>query len=113
ELQESRRNVDVKIISENPEETVVEVAVMDQSTPAASEAATPANGKAEIARGLVEGLLKHMGVRAQVTVRTGADPITLDISGRDPRRRRSPQGGWAVTAPAGLPPSASVGRSRW
>ena len=41
ELQESRRNVDVKIISENPEETVVEVAVMDQSTPAASEAATP------------------------------------------------------------------------
>ena len=83
ELQESRRNVDVKIISENPEETVVEVAVMDQSAPAPSEAATPADGKAEIARGLVEGLLKHMGVRAQVTVRTGADPITLDISGRD------------------------------
>jgi spoIIIJ-associated protein len=43
----------------------------------------PPNGKAEIARSLVEGLLKHMGVRAQVSVRTGADPITLDISGRD------------------------------
>ena len=26
---------------------------------------------------------KHMGVRAQVSVRPGADPITLDISGRD------------------------------
>src|SRR2546430_10179003 len=43
----------------------------------------PTNGKAEAAKGLVEGLLKHMGVRAQVSVRTGSDPITLDISGRD------------------------------
>ena len=36
-----------------------------------------------VLRGLVEGLLKHMGVRAQVGVRVGAEPITLDISGRD------------------------------
>ena len=36
-----------------------------------------------MARGLVEGLLKHMGVRAQVTVRPSSEPITLDISGRD------------------------------
>src|SRR5437879_9620529 len=36
-----------------------------------------------MARTLVEGLLKHMGVRAQVSVRTGSEPITLDISGRD------------------------------
>ena len=82
ELQESRRNVDVKILSETSEETVVEVSVVDQSVPAVATAA-PANGKAELARGLVEGLLKHMGVRAQVSVRTGAEPITLDISGRD------------------------------
>jgi len=82
ELKESRRNVDVKIVSETPEETIVEVSTVDQDSPTAAEAA-PANGKAEIARGLVEGLLKHMGVRAQVSVRTGADPITLDISGRD------------------------------
>ncbi len=83
ELQEGRRNVDVKILSETPEETVVEVTVIEQdaAVPGAEVAAT--NGKAEIARGLVEGLLKHMGVRAQVSVRTGADPITLDISGRD------------------------------
>lgn len=82
ELKESRRNVDVRVISENPEETVVEVSVIDLAV-APSDEAAPANGKAETARGLVEGLLKHMGVRAQVTVRVGSDPITLDISGRD------------------------------
>jgi spoIIIJ-associated protein len=84
ELQESRRHVDVKILSETPEETVVEVTVIDENA-AASPTGAPvaANGKAEAARGLVEGLLKHMGVRAQVSVRPGADPITLDISGRD------------------------------
>ncbi len=82
ELQESRRNVDVKILSETPDETVVEVSVIDQDAPAATAVAAP-NGKAETARSLVEGLLKHMGVRAQVSVRPGAEPITLDISGRD------------------------------
>jgi spoIIIJ-associated protein len=82
ELKESRRNVDVKVISENPEETVVEVVVIDPAAATATSLA-PANGKAEVARGMVEGLLKHMGVRAQVTVRTGSEPITLDISGRD------------------------------
>jgi spoIIIJ-associated protein len=84
ELQESRRHVDVKIVSETAEETIVEVTVIDEN-PAGEPAAAPAaaNGKAETARGLVEGLLKHMGVRAQVSVRAGAEPITLDISGRD------------------------------
>ena len=82
ELKESRRNVDIKVISEGSEETIVEVTVIDHAAGSA-EAAAPANGKAEIARGLVEGLLKHMGVRAQVTVRPGTEPITLDISGRD------------------------------
>jgi spoIIIJ-associated protein len=84
ELQESRRHVDVKIVSETAEETIVEVTVIDEN-PAREPAAAPAaaNGKAETARGLVEGLLKHMGVRAQVSVRAGAEPITLDISGRD------------------------------
>jgi spoIIIJ-associated protein len=83
ELQESRRNVDVRILSETPEETLVEVSVVDQSTTSAGDIAAPVNGKSEVARGLVEGLLKHMGVRAQVSVRAGAEPITLDISGRD------------------------------
>jgi len=82
ELKESRRNVDVKVLSETPEETLVEVSVIDPEA-AAAVASAPANGKAEMARSLVEGLLKHMGVRAQVSVRPGSEPITLDISGRD------------------------------
>ncbi|HEY1456726.1 MAG TPA: RNA-binding cell elongation regulator Jag/EloR [Candidatus Dormibacteraeota bacterium] len=82
ELKESRRNVDVKIISESPDETVVEVSVIDPNAAPALGAA-PANGKAELARNLVEGLLKHMGIRAQVGVRPGAEPLTLDISGHD------------------------------
>ena len=81
ELGETRRNVDVKVLRESTDETVVEVTVMDPA--AASATAAPANGKAETVRSLLEGLLKHMGVRAQVTVRTGSDPITLDVSGRD------------------------------
>ena len=81
ELGESRRNVDVKVLSEGPEETVVEVSIIDHASVAAG--AAPVNGKADVARAMVEDLLKHMGVRAQVTIRTGSDPITLDISGRD------------------------------
>ena len=82
ELKETRRNVDVKILSETAEETVVEVSVIDLDAAPGSSAA-PANGKSEIARSLVDGLLRHMGIRAQVTVRQGTEPITLDISGRD------------------------------
>src|SRR5579859_3736189 len=81
ELKESRRNVDVKVLSETADETIVEVSVIDPSAERGTAAAP--NGKAELARGLVEGLLKHMGVKAQVSVRPGAEPITLDISGRD------------------------------
>ena len=80
ELGESRRNVDVKVLSEGSEETVVEVTVIEAPTAAA---AAPADGNGEMARTLVEGLLKHMGIRAQVTTRQGSEPTTLDISGRD------------------------------
>ena len=80
ELGESRRNVDVKVLSEGTVETVVEVTVIEAVTDAA---AAPADGKGEMARTLVEGLLKHMGIRAQVTTRQGSEPTTLDISGRD------------------------------
>ncbi len=81
EIGESRRNVDVKVVSEGPEETVVEVSSIDHAPTTAG--AAPVDGKAEVARALVEDLLKHMGVHAQVTVRAGSDPVTLDISGRD------------------------------
>jgi len=82
ELGESRRNVDIKVMNEGAEETVVEVTVIDNAAPSGAEAA-PADGKGEVARGLVDGLLKHMGIRAQVTARPGSEPLTLDISGRD------------------------------
>lgn len=82
ELGESRRNVDVRVLNEGSEETLVEVTVIDQAEAASADAA-PADGKAEMARTLVEGLLKHMGVRAQVTARPGSEPLTLDITGRD------------------------------
>jgi spoIIIJ-associated protein len=82
ELGESRRNVDVKVMNEGPEETVVEVTVIDHAAESAA-GAPPADGKAELARTLVDGLLKHMGIRAQVTTRPGSEPMTLDISGRD------------------------------
>lgn len=82
ELGESRRNVDVRVLNESPEETLVEVTVIDHAAEAAAEAA-PVDGKVEAARTLVEGLLKHMGIRAQVAARPGSEPMTLDISGRD------------------------------
>lgn len=83
ELGESRRNVDVKVVNEGAEETVVEVTVIDHAAASAAAAEAPADGTAEMARTLVEGLLKHMGIRAQVTARPGSEPLTLDISGRD------------------------------
>jgi spoIIIJ-associated protein len=82
ELGETRRNVDIKVLNEGAEETVVEVTVIDHGT-ASTAGETPVDGTGEKARNLVDGLLKHMGIRAQVTARPGSDPLTLDISGRD------------------------------
>src|SRR2546426_10267313 len=70
ELGESRRNVDVRVISEGHEETVVEVSVIDLTAAPAVAAGAQGNGKADVARSLLEGLLNLMRVRAQVTVRT-------------------------------------------
>ncbi|HEX6548940.1 MAG TPA: RNA-binding cell elongation regulator Jag/EloR [Candidatus Dormibacteraeota bacterium] len=100
QLGESRRNVDVKVVSEDPLETVVEVSVIEKAvatggaaasgaaveTPAPAPAAGSADGSAdnERARAMVEQLLGHMGIRAQVTVRTSDESsIVIDISGRD------------------------------
>ena len=80
QLGESRRNVDVKVVSESPDETVVEVTVLG-AEPAQAEPA--ADGQAQSARALVESLLQHMGVRASVSVRASVEPIVLDVSGRD------------------------------
>ncbi len=91
QLGESRRNVDVKVVSESPEETVVEVSVIE-AAPAAAQTgagstggpATAGDEAAEAARASVEQLLSHMGIRASVTVRGSSEgSIVVDVSGRD------------------------------
>jgi spoIIIJ-associated protein len=87
QLGESRRNVDVRIISEATDETVVEVTVIEAGaagTATETTTAAPLTEGADEARVVVEKLLAHMGIRAQVNVRSAVeDTVVLDVSGRD------------------------------
>lgn len=86
ELGESRRNVDVRVLSETAEETVVEVETLGPppaAGPARVTAAEPADAVAEQGRQLLAELVTRMGIQGTVTVRQGGDPIILDISGRE------------------------------
>lgn len=90
ELGESRRNVDVKILSESTDETRVEVTVIGQQTAAgaagtATEVAKPPAGAAEAdtAKEIVGQLLARMGIRCSVTSRATPEAIIVDVSGRD------------------------------
>lgn len=91
ELGESRRDVEVRVLSEAPDETVVEVTVGSAepvTQPAGAAAATaPAaaagDPEAELVRGRLEELLGKMGIRATVAVRSADGPVQLDVSGRD------------------------------
>lgn len=88
ELGESRRNVDIKVLSETTEETVVEVSVIDPSEPVrvnagASTPAVATDPAAEQGRELVGELILRMGINGQVSVRQSGDPIVLDISGHE------------------------------
>jgi spoIIIJ-associated protein len=96
QLAESRRNVDVKVLSENSDETVVEVTVIGAgaAVPGSSGAAsaTSAGGdvaagagqsQADNARDIVDQLLSKMGIRCQVTTRATPEAIVVDVSGRD------------------------------
>ncbi len=86
ELGESRRNVDVRVVSESPEETVVEVAILgseEVSVPVAASAAPQADAVAERGRDLLGELLTRMGIEGTVSIRQGGDPVVLDIGGRD------------------------------
>jgi spoIIIJ-associated protein len=81
QLGESRRNVDVKVVREGDDETIVEVSVIDPSAqPAARAEADP---HAEAAKTAVEDLLGRMGVRAQVSARAAGEVVMVDITGRD------------------------------
>jgi spoIIIJ-associated protein len=83
ELGESRRNVDVKVLSETNDRTVVEVMVLEAGGTSGSISAPVVSARAEIARDRVSQLLTLMGITAQVGIREGDDPIVLDVSGRD------------------------------
>jgi spoIIIJ-associated protein len=99
QLAESRRNVDVKVLSETPEETIVEVTVIGAGTPSgaasgagAGAVAVAAGGRSgvETARGAADGakeivdqLLTRMGIRCQVSSRATPEAIVVDVSGRD------------------------------
>lgn len=91
QLGESRRNVDVKILSESPEETHVEVTVIEPGAVAAAGAgAAPgdsgraaASGDADAAKEIVGQLLARMGIRCSVTSRATPEAIVVDVSGRD------------------------------
>ena len=79
-LGESRRNVDVKILSESSEETHVEVTVIE---PAAGSGTGRTPGDADAAKEIVGQLLARMGIRCQVSSRTTSEAIVVDVSGRD------------------------------
>lgn len=83
-LGESRRNVDVKILSESSDETHVEVTVIDAAVAGAGgSGAGRAPGDADAAKEIVGQLLARMGIRCQVSSRATSEAIVVDVSGRD------------------------------
>ena len=80
-LGESRRNVDIKVLNESADETVVSVSVVEQG--AREQVGEGGDGLADAARDLVSELLTRKGIKAQVSVRGSGDPVVLDVSGRD------------------------------
>ena len=83
-LGESRRNVDVRVLNDDPEETVVEVSVIEAAgSPDSAAPVPPADARLEAAREVVDELLTKMGVKAQVAARDAAGTITIDISGNE------------------------------
>jgi len=94
QLGESRRNVDVKILSESADETHVEVTVIEPATAgaAAGDSAKAAGTGAGAAAGTVDTdaakeivgqLLARMGIRCSVTSHATPESIVVDVSGRD------------------------------
>jgi spoIIIJ-associated protein len=91
ELGESRRNVDVKILGESPEETHVEVTVIGPAAAVATagvaktdgQATTPGPADTDAAKEIVGQLLARMGIRCSVTSRANGETIVVDVSGRD------------------------------
>lgn len=83
QLGESRRNVDVKILSESSDETHVEVTVIEPAAGAATAGAGSITEDADAAKEIVGQLLTRMGIRCQVSSRATPEAIVVDVSGRD------------------------------
>ncbi len=86
QLGESRRNVDVKILSESPDETHVEVVVIEAAMatgPPAQPEEARAPADADAAKEIVGQLLARMGVRCSVNAHATPESIVVDVSGRD------------------------------
>jgi spoIIIJ-associated protein len=85
QLGESRRNVDVKILSESSDETFVEVTVIEPAAVAAPRdgGQVASDTDAETAKAIVGQLLTRMGIRCSVSSRATAEAIVVDVSGRD------------------------------
>jgi spoIIIJ-associated protein len=84
QLGESRRNVDVKILSENADETHVEVAIIEPAAAAPRDGVdVPNDNDAETAKAIVGQLLARMGIRCSVSSRATSEAIVVDVSGRD------------------------------
>src|SRR2546429_1595684 len=82
QLGESRRNVDVKILSESVDETHVEVIVIEPASAAPRDSADM-DGDAETAKAIVGQLLAGMGVRCSFSSHATPEAIIVDVSGRD------------------------------
>lgn len=94
QLGESRRNVDVKILSESADETHVEVTVIEPATAGATASGDSAKAEGagaaaagavdtDAAKEIVGQLLARMGIRCSVTSHATPESIVVDVSGRD------------------------------
>jgi spoIIIJ-associated protein len=83
QLGESRRNVDVKILSESSDETRVEVVVIEPAAAAVQRDGVDVSNDAETAKAIVGQLLTRMGIRCSVSSRATPEAIVVDVSGRD------------------------------
>ncbi len=87
----SRRNVDVKILSETAEETRVQVTVIDpestggfvRSAPSEAPVTAEEAERQEVARKLVDDLISKLGIKAQTAAHKAGESYVVDITGRD------------------------------
>ncbi|MGH7881701.1 MAG: RNA-binding cell elongation regulator Jag/EloR [Candidatus Dormibacteraceae bacterium] len=86
QLGKSRREVDVKVVTESDEETVIEATVLEEkSAPEFSPSSKKDSGDDATVQVqlVVAELLRRMGISCEVKARETPEAIAVDISGRD------------------------------